>query len=56
MISGQVGKGGGVDAETFVDQHLLVRVRQVILAANTCVIGHFDVVADDREIVERMAV
>ena len=43
-------------AESFVDQNLFVRVRQMVLSANDMRDPHLDVVANDREIVERMTV
>ena len=42
--------------ESLIKQNLLVRVRQMILAANDVRDAHLDVVDHDREVVERMAV
>nr|WP_263975361.1 hypothetical protein [Leptolyngbya sp. 7M] len=44
------------DAERFVNEDLFVRVRQMVLAANDVRDLHLDVVADDREVIERMSV
>ena len=56
MYQRQVSKFRRRHAESLVDQDLFVRVRQMVLAADDVGDAHLDVVADDREIIERMAV
>ena len=55
-ISGRCANFGGGFAQCFVNQNLFVRVRQMILPANNVGDFHFDVVADDRQIIQRMPV
>src|SRR5437868_14850157 len=43
-------------AERLIDQDLLVRVCEMILTANNVCYPHLDVIADNGEIVERMAI
>ena len=53
MVRGETRR---LRAQSLVNQNLFVRVRQMILPANHVGDAHFDVVADDGEIVERMTV
>src|SRR6185369_13895376 len=52
----QVCKFGRRHAKRFVDQDLLVRVSEVVLAADDMRDLHLDVIADDREVIKRMPV
>ena len=51
-----MGKARRRFAERFVNQNLLMRVRQMILSANYVRNSHLDVVADNRQIIKRMTV
>ena len=51
-----MGKFRRIDAQGLVDQDLFVSIGQMVLPANDMRDPHLDVVANDREIVERMAV
>ena len=52
----QVRKLRHILTESLVKQNLFMRVRQMVLTANDVRDAHFDVVEDDRKIVERVAV
>ena len=52
----QVRKFGRSNIERLVDQHLLVRVCQVVLPADDVRDTHLDVVANNCEVIERMPV
>ena len=43
-------------AQRLINQNLLMRVRQVILAPNDMSDAHFNVVEHDRKVIERMTI
>ena len=55
-ISGTCANGGGVLPKRLIQQHLLRRVGDVIVAADDVGDLHVDVVGDDRQVIGRLAV
>ena len=55
-ISGRCANDGTVGAERAEEQHVLRRVREMVVAARDVRDGHVDVVDDDGEVIGRIAV
>src|SRR5205085_4653120 len=52
----EVGEARDGRAERLIDKNLLVSIRQVVLPAYDMRDAHLDVVANDREVIQRMPV